>query len=90
MLLALARLDLRTNDGAAAKAGFERVIEIHVERHGNQRELAQARFGLAQSLPDAERAQAITLAKQARERFSADELADEVARIDAWLADHPA
>ena len=24
----------------AAKAGFERVIEIHVERHGNQRELA--------------------------------------------------
>ncbi|MEM7155476.1 MAG: serine/threonine-protein kinase [Myxococcota bacterium] len=89
ILLWLARLDLQVGAMSAAAAGFERVVDIHVRRNGNQRELAQARFGLAQCLPETERTRAVSLARRARTRLVADELTDEVARIDAWLAANP-
>ncbi|MBK8266440.1 MAG: serine/threonine protein kinase [Nannocystis sp.] len=93
-LVGLAELELRRGARAEALALAERALRLHERTTQSERELARERFAVAQALGEAptERARARALAGQARAGYEAVGAlkAEERARIDAWLADHPA
>jgi tetratricopeptide (TPR) repeat protein len=82
---------LETDDVAGARAQLERALPLFAEADGGG-DRATAQFALAQVLwVDGERAQARTLAVQAREGYrAAGEFGKrDLAKLEAWLREHP-
>jgi tetratricopeptide (TPR) repeat protein len=73
---------------ALALPPLERAVAIRAARAGMAKELAVARFSLAQALAHGDRKRALALARDARSTFAADKnAAKELGLVDAWLAE---
>jgi tetratricopeptide (TPR) repeat protein len=90
VLVGVGRARMRAGNAAGAVAPLERAVKLGESRAGDPRDLADARFALAQALwaSPASRDRAKKLARDARATYEkASWFKDRFAAVDAWLAD---
>jgi tetratricopeptide (TPR) repeat protein len=91
ILVGVGRVRMRSGHTAEALIPLERAVKIGEGRHGDPRDLADARFALAQALwtaTPASRERARKLAKDARATYEKPAwFRERLAAVDAWLAE---
>jgi eukaryotic-like serine/threonine-protein kinase len=86
-LIGLAEIKLAARDLRAAVSLFERALDLRGRKEKIPALVAEARFGLARALwVSGARVRAVALARSARTAYDDGHHAQDLAKVDAWLA----